>query len=197
MIPQPSIETQRLFLRPLRMSDETDVFAYASHPRIGPDAGWTPHKSLRDTRRFIHHARMVARNNHPPVYAVIIKDMDTLIGTIQLHSFTHDHKAEVGMVCHPDFQHQGYMKEATKAMLVYAFEWLNLARVGYSHYPHNDASAHLRTSLGFTYEGVLRKSAKRGDGALFDFVVSSFTVDDYHETFMRDFLTFKQTLTFH
>ena len=43
---QPVLETPRLLLRPFRDEDAEDVYHYARDPRVGPIAGWPPHKSL-------------------------------------------------------------------------------------------------------------------------------------------------------
>ncbi len=196
MIPQPSIETTRLVLRPLRTRDEAAIFDYAKRPDIGIKAGWNPHQNIHETRAFIQQARKVARMGHPPVYGVTLKSDGKLIGTVQLHTFYKDFKADIGMVCHPDYQRQGYMKEASRAMLVYAFDYLNLKRVGYWHYPDNDASKGLRQALGFTYEGVLKKYHKRADGLIVDFVASSYTDEDYALDFNDIYFSFKQTLVF-
>ena len=37
------LETSRLILRPFAEEDAQDLYAYASHPEVGPPAGWKPH----------------------------------------------------------------------------------------------------------------------------------------------------------
>ena len=50
---QPVLETPRLLLRPFRDEDAEDVYHYARDPRVGPIAGWPPHKSLEESREVI------------------------------------------------------------------------------------------------------------------------------------------------
>lgn len=47
------LETPRLWLRPFRDSDAADVYAYAKDPRVGPIAGWQPHKSPEESRQIL------------------------------------------------------------------------------------------------------------------------------------------------
>ncbi len=195
MIPLPSFETERLLLRPLKRSDAKAIYEYSWRDDVGPRAGWAPHQSIKDTKRFIEYALSKPARKQPGVYAVILKAEKRLIGTMEIHSFFEGFKAEIGMVCHPAYQNRGYMHEASKAAMVYAFEFLNLRRLGYSHYPDNKPSERLREKLGFTYEGTLRNFHKRYDGQIVDFVTSSFTDDDYLKHYDSVFEPFKKTLT--
>ncbi len=194
MIRLPNIETKRLLLRPLKRSDAKAMYDYAWRDDVGPRAGWAPHQSLKDTKQYIEYALAKPSRNQPGVFAVILKSENRLIGTMELHSMVDDYKAAIGMVCHPAYQQKGYMYEASLATLVYAFEYLKLKRISYSHFPSNTASKKLREKLRFTYEGTLRNYHKRYDGIIFDFVMSSFTSDDYNDQYEEIFRPFKDSL---
>lgn len=47
------IETPRLLFRPWTGDDAENLFALASHPEIGPRAGWPAHQSLEESRNVI------------------------------------------------------------------------------------------------------------------------------------------------
>ena len=47
------LETRRLLLRPFTEEDGVAVYAYASHPEVGPPAGWKPHESVEESQRVI------------------------------------------------------------------------------------------------------------------------------------------------
>ncbi len=192
---QPNIKTKRLLLRPLTKNDEQAVFAYAKLDAIGPKAGWEPHQSLKDTRRFINNALDKKTQQQLGVFAVVIRKTNQMIGTVEIHSLEQGYKAEIGMVCHPDHQNQGYMSEAAKAMIIYAFEHMKLRRLEYAHFPNNLASEKLRRKLNFREEGLLRNHFKRYDGLVLDFVVSSLTDDDYQEDYYDIYLPFKKDMT--
>lgn len=43
------LETERLILRPWNESDAESLYEYAKDPRVGPIAGWPPHKSVEES----------------------------------------------------------------------------------------------------------------------------------------------------
>lgn len=47
------LESNRLLLRPWSESDTVDLFSQASHPDVGPAAGWPVHQSLEESREII------------------------------------------------------------------------------------------------------------------------------------------------
>ena len=49
------LETDRLLLRPFTLDDAEGLYAYASHPEVGPPAGWRPHRSVEESRQVIEN----------------------------------------------------------------------------------------------------------------------------------------------
>ena len=47
------LETERLLLRPWEEKDAEDLYRYASHPDVGPIAGWSVHTSVENSREII------------------------------------------------------------------------------------------------------------------------------------------------
>ena len=47
------METERILLRPWQDSDAETLFKYASDPKVGPRAGWPPHKSVEESLEII------------------------------------------------------------------------------------------------------------------------------------------------
>ena len=47
------LRTERLLLRPWRESDLEDFYAYARVDGVGQMAGWTPHRSLDESREIL------------------------------------------------------------------------------------------------------------------------------------------------
>jgi [ribosomal protein S5]-alanine N-acetyltransferase len=43
-----TLETKRLIIRPIAMTDMEAMFEYAKKPNIGPMAGWLPHQSIEE-----------------------------------------------------------------------------------------------------------------------------------------------------
>jgi RimJ/RimL family protein N-acetyltransferase len=48
------LATERLILRPWEESDAEELYKYASHPDVGPIAGWPVHTSVGNSRDIFH-----------------------------------------------------------------------------------------------------------------------------------------------
>jgi len=188
----PTIRTDRLVLREITLKDAKDIYDYAKRDEVGPKAGWMPHQNLKETKEFIQYAIDKKKYGQPGIFVVLEKDSDIVIGTIEIHSLSHGYKAEIGMVLHPDYWGKGFMVEASRALIIYAFEDLNLKRLVYAHFLDNYASKRLREKLGFVYEGIKRNGFKMPDGRVIDEAVSSLTDDDYYQRDYPQYLELKK-----
>ncbi len=73
------LETKRLILRPWKESDVEDSFEFAKDPKIGPIAGWPPHKNIEESLEII---RNVLSDNL--TFAVVLKKENRAVGCIDL-----------------------------------------------------------------------------------------------------------------
>ena len=48
-----TVTTERLLLRPWRMEDAQDLYAYARDPEVGPNAGWRPHADVEESKKIL------------------------------------------------------------------------------------------------------------------------------------------------
>ena len=69
--------TERLILRPWTIADAEDLYNYAKDERVGPIAGWAPHKSVEESAEIIQ--TVFAQKE---VYAVALKENNRAIGCI-------------------------------------------------------------------------------------------------------------------
>lgn len=175
---QPTIHTKRLILRPLTHLDASSIYEYAKLETVGPQAGWEPHETIKNTEDFINYALRKKEYGQPGVYSIILKKTKAMIGTIEIHSYK-EQKGAIGFVLNPLYWNQGYITEASKACIVYAMEILELKRLEYCHFTHNKASKRVCEKLGFIYEGTLRNKYLLYDGTVLDDVVYSLTDKDY------------------
>ena len=63
------LETPRLVLRPFTPADAEDLYDYARDPRVGPIAGWSPHRSMEESREIIRTVFAA-----PHVFAVELRE---------------------------------------------------------------------------------------------------------------------------
>lgn len=148
------IKTDRLILRAFRDSDLEDFYEYAKTPGLGEMAGWPHHESLDDTKKVLDRFK---KNKD----VLAIEKDGKVIGSIGLHpvdsefyqEFDGKNGKEIGFVLSEDFQRQGLMTEAVKALMKYAFEELGLDYISAGYFRNNFKSRDFQKKLGFTYYG--------------------------------------------
>ncbi len=144
-------ETPRLLLRPWEDRDAGQLYSLARDPRVGPVAGWPPHKDIADSRRILRDILQTEES-----YAVVLKETGAVIGSIGLRRDSDlasgDAEREFGYWLGVPFWGKGYMPEAAKAVLRHAFEDLGLETVWCGYYEGNAQSKRVQEKLGFTFQ---------------------------------------------
>lgn len=189
----PKLTTKRLILRPLELTDDYSMYEYAKHSQVGPNAGWKPHESISETRDFINYAIKKRDYGQPGIYSIVLKETSKMIGTIEIHSYK-EFKAEIGFVLNPEYWNKGYVTEASKAIIIYAFEVLNIKRLQYGYFLFNGRSKRVCEKLEFKREGVFRSAFQNFDEEILDEVISSITSNDYNNHKLSWLAEFKKTL---
>lgn len=151
----PVIETERLVLRPPRMDDAESVFAYARDEEVTRYMMWRPHRSIEETLEYLRGATAFPEDGSHLLWAVTLRGDDTLRGMIALRP--KGHKADVGYVLARPFWGRGYMTEALRAVLEFAFTLPGMYRVWGVCDADNDASARVMEKAGMVFEGTLRR----------------------------------------
>ena len=145
------LETERLILRPFTERDAADTFAYCKDARVGPPAGWLPHKSLEETLEVI---RTIFAQPH--VFALMEKESGRVIGSV---GFVGRHRTElpgpdeeIGYALSPDYWGKGLMPEAVREVLRYGFEVLELETIWCGCFDFNQRSRRVAEKCGFQYQ---------------------------------------------
>lgn len=147
----PVIETERLILRPWRPQDAEALFSYARLPEVALPAGWSPHRSAAESERTI---REVYRNK---CLALTLRGEDCPFGNIGLHntslckSLHAVETRELGFSMSPAFWGHGYMTEAARSLIDYAFCLLELDCILLAHFSDNERTERIASRLGFSY----------------------------------------------
>ena len=145
-----TLETKRLILRPWREEDAEELYKYASDPDVGPSAGWPPHTSVENSREIISGVLSA-----PNTFAVCLKENGKPIGSIGFHRndlAENDDEYELGYWIGKPFWGQGLIPEASREMLRYAFEDLEMNRIWCGYYDGNEKSRRVQEKLGFVYQ---------------------------------------------
>lgn len=149
------IETERLFLRKLAPGDECDLFEIYSDEQTCLDGSGIHAYAAMDNAFLDWFAYAQGQRR----YAIVLRSENKVIGTINLQD---DERAvpayELGFVMNPKYRRKGYMSEAVSSLMDAWFEKTDAEMFTASHFPYNEASKELIQKLGFTYEGIERKS---------------------------------------
>ena len=176
---QVRLQTERLLLRQLCEADAGALFSIFSDPRVMRYWSSPPWESLAKAREKIAgDAQAIAAAQYLQLGIERLED-GQLIGTCALFNFFAQCKrAELGFGIAYSSWGQGYVQEALRALLAFAFSELELNRIEADIDPRNSRSARLLGRLGFRQEGHLRERWIVGDevsdSALFGLLRSDF-----------------------
>jgi RimJ/RimL family protein N-acetyltransferase len=152
------IEGERLYLRPVKISDARPEYVR-----------WLNNREINQFLeiRFIKHTLQsltkyiakVSRDKNIIFLAIILKDGDKHIGNIKLGPIDRNHKlAEIGiMIGDKESWGKGYATETIKLLTEYAFDKLKLHKITAGAYENNIGSIKAFLKRGFYEEGRRKK----------------------------------------
>ena len=92
-------------------------------------------------------------------WAIMLKETKEFIGTIDFVMYNEAEKiAEIGYALSDRHWGKGYVSEATKALLDFGFNELQLVRIQARCFADNIGSERVMQKVGMTYEGTMRKA---------------------------------------
>jgi len=155
------IETERLILRPMAITDVDDLLEYQSNPEIVRYIPWPPRtreQVLRALENTIETGKFVLKEDHDYIVLVWeLKSTGQVIGQSNMALLsTTDKRANIGWVTHQDFQRQGLAFEATHALMKYAFDNFPIHRIIADIDTRVPESASLAEKLGMRLEGTFK-----------------------------------------
>lgn len=177
-----AFETERLTMRPWQISDIDAFFQMEQNPNVGPNAGWKPVTCQDESLKILQ--TFSARPDE--LCAITLRETGRAIGSLGLHT---DEKRDatlqpvtrmLGYVLDEPYWGCGYMTEAVRGALRFAFDSMKLELVSVYHFPWNERSRRVIEKCGFHYEGVMRRACLRYDGAVLDDVMYSMTRDEFY-----------------
>ena len=155
----PELQTERLILRRMRVSDAEDMYHYARRPEVTRYLLWSPHPDIYHTQDYLRYlaTRYAAGTFYD--WGVILKQNGRMIGTCGFTTIDCAHDAaEIGYVLNPDYHGMGIATEAAEAVLAFGFDKLLLHRIEARFMEGNDASLRVMEKVGMRFEGWRRES---------------------------------------
>ncbi len=165
MIAQPTLNTQRLILRPFVLEDAVDIQKLLGEFEVASPLLSVPHPYEDGmAEKWILHQREEYETGKNVIFAITHRENHYLIGCIGLEDIKKTHEnAETGYWLGKQYWGQSYCTEAACAVLRFGFENLSLHRVYARHMTRNPASGRVMQKIGMTHEGHLREDKKRWD----------------------------------
>ena len=185
------LETQRLVLAPVDPSDAQELWhaVDASRPHLERWLPWVPFNS--DADASWRYADASANDwDHARACRFTIRERPhhgtghRLLGVVGLEALAHLHQsAELGYWLRSDVTGRGYMTEAARAVVTWAFQRANANRVRVAAATDNHASLAVIGRLGFRFEGIARQ-AERCQGRWLDHALFALIAADLPQSTM-------------
>ena len=151
--PFPILESERLIFRQLKDSDAPEVFKLRSNP---DNMKYIPRPLLKNEEEalaMIHMMNGKIAENTDINWAVCIKNTDKIIGFMGFYrTQPENYRTEIGYMILPEYEGKGYVTEAVKAMLNYAFNSVGFHSVDAVIDPDNVGSEKVLLKNGFRKE---------------------------------------------
>lgn len=164
MVERPTLETERLILRPFVMTDAPEVQQLAGDREIASTTLNIPHPyedGMAEQWIATHQERF--ESGDLVNFAIVLKQGNRLIGAIGLNITPAHSRAELGYWIGKEYWGKGYATEAAAAVLRYGFDVLGLHRIFARHLTRNPASGRVMQKIGMQYEGRMRGHLKKWD----------------------------------
>lgn len=171
------METERLILRRWNSNDFADFCEIFMDPDVTLNSGMNPIET-----KEVAKTTFTRLSKDKDAFAIVLKDENKAIGQIKFQEDFRRYKINsisIGYELAKAFWGKGYMPEALRAMVKYAFDILEVEIIGIAHFSINARSRRVIEKAGFHHEGTMRKAFRRFDGVELDDEMYSITREEY------------------
>ncbi|MBL7817742.1 MAG: GNAT family N-acetyltransferase [Saprospiraceae bacterium] len=155
----PTMETERLMLRQITLSDASDMFEMRSDPSVMEYIPRPLAKTVEDAAALIQTMQEMMEKKEGLAWGISFKNETKLIGTVGFYRpKKEDYRVEVGYQLNRNYWQQGITYEAVVPILDFAFEKMNCHSIEAVIDPKNVASERLLLKCGFVKEAHFRES---------------------------------------
>jgi [ribosomal protein S5]-alanine N-acetyltransferase len=151
------LETKRLLLRPLELSDARVMFDMNKNPEVHKYLWQTPEKSIDESIKVIEYVQRQYAENNIGRFATIHKETGEFIGWTGI-KFVNDHEEngntnffDYGYRLDEKFWNKGYATEASIAWSDYGFNQMKIDKMNAYTHSQNRASNHVLQKVGMTF----------------------------------------------
>lgn len=176
---QPTLNTERLILRPFELADAPEVQRLAGEREIAATTINIPHPyedGVAEKWIASHPERF--QKGEVANFAICESESGKLIGAMTLFFNLEYERAEIGYWIGKPYWGKGYCSEAARAIVRYGFEQRGLNRIFGEYMASNPASGRVMEKIGMKCEGRLRQHVKKW-GELEDMIVYSILKSEF------------------
>ena len=164
------IETDRLLLRPILLSDAQSLYEIVSDKDVlNYLAGLPEYTGVEMAVDYIS-GKLEKKYKNKDFYdwAVVLKSENKMIGRISVYK-QDDYRRMADLVwqLNANYRNKGYISEGVKAVINHLFE-IGFERIEAFADVENKASTKVMAKVGMQYEGTLRRYDCRRDDSLYD-----------------------------
>ncbi|PWN32701.1 acetyltransferase [Meira miltonrushii] len=172
---QPTLETSRLILRPIRQDDAFHILALGGDRDVASTTQLPHPYTEGNAKDFVEKQAKVYRDGECVNFAICAKDKrfadeigwepGRLMGVIGFYLNLANNRAELGYWLVKPFWGKGITFESAKAVVEYGFTDVQLNRIYANHVTRNVASGQILKKLGMRFEGTSRQHIFRWEHA--------------------------------
>jgi ribosomal-protein-alanine N-acetyltransferase len=149
----PTIDIGPFLLRPLLVTDVTELFETYADAEAMKFRANPPMTSLADAMRMVTESHEQARNRVSIRWGIEFAETHTLIGTFIWKIGNHQSEDEIGYSLNKRWWNRGLMTDITRSMVTYLHEREHVHTLRAITDPENYASIRLLEKIGFTQSG--------------------------------------------
>lgn len=150
------LETDRLILRPLELSDAQEMFAMDKNPEVHKYLWQKPAQTIEESIKVIDYVLSQYKTNKIGRFATILKDTKEFIGWTGIKFVTEQPENgninfyDYGYRLNEKFWGKGYATEASIAWLDYGFNQMKIEKMNAYTHAENQASNHILKKIGMS-----------------------------------------------
>ncbi|MFP4104524.1 MAG: GNAT family N-acetyltransferase [Phycisphaerae bacterium] len=160
---QPTLETERLILRPFTLDDASDVQAMAGDRKVADMTFNIPHPYLLEVAEQWIATHEAGYRAGDATFAITLRETGRLIGAVGLRKDEEPDVAELGYWIGVPFWGNGYCTEAAGAVVSFGFTSLGYTKLFATHLVGNPASGRVMQKIGMHRTGELTRFAEKFD----------------------------------
>lgn len=165
------IKSKKFTLRPFKKGDEFSLFENINNKKVCRNLLAVPYPyTLKDAKNWVGKNLKEDRRKSPSFVCFVIDIGGEVAGSIGIHKIEDGHQAEVGYWLAKKYWGNGIMTEAVKLITKFGFKNLSLRRMYAYAFSFNKASQTVLLKVGYKFEGILKKHAKKEDKFLDDYL---------------------------